>query len=1095
MEEVNRVAGRFKISLTDSTMMWIVYRAMDKAYERAQSKEGVIERLTEISKFYELAVMQLEGCLRFVQEETDSSFESSDEDVLGDLTEIRDRLIGRLKELDLAIAEKDRELTERSENELKLGQALEIKKRQMDSIRAKLKLEPTKVEGVEDSIPSNRVGVDELTLGNRANADEEFSGLKHSVDRQVWNIKHKLEPEDRRRNRSCDSLKIEQMGSDIDVLKETMDVAFGKMQSAIFLSEMGPVEQQWRLTIEKDALGILIKGFVRDIQESFKAQVRGREKQVSLGLSKHLSDLMKDINCLNDELEALCLSQSNQDRKISLKPKEKSLSEEDDHGNPGNSTLSVEKVDQQKQLGEGDPEDDGGNYVAKLIKNHESIIKRKNKELNLMKRENLGEKDSSYPRREEDLVSPRRRIQDVIVRMENLITWNAKLGENFGNYESDDDVESSSTKRLCNFSMTKQKKSHIDNLEVGQGKVNEVSISGAVNEELHNEIRVLKEEKEDVSFQAMIMEKTCASVLEGFIYEFRTDLYRYDLEILSREGIHEDSLKKIVLEWNEQMESHQLEIQFREEIHYIVFGEAVKNFVSTLDSTLIECQDARAECSCLEDYNLEGKLREEISRVLFREVYKEWNELVKISDTGNLVREEIHQIAIEETLRDIANTTDYIISVLKEENLEGELREDIWRLLFGELCKEWNEVMKRLDDENLVREEIYQVAFDETLRDVANTGNHLVSKCNDGKNSENCIHGFHCNKSFQCAEHSVKEDVYMVFLREMFKEWKGIDAQNFESLIREEVFLLAFFEAVKEASAAYREGAAYDHFKISEDFICPDKLHRSKEVSEEEILVQNQESLLNCIRVEEDLIRSTSSEIKEHNAHCHPIQMKHEKLDKVKISQELFTEMGSAFNSVSSKVEIALEQLAVSKALLSELRSCLGVAVEDVERINDRTVSVASAHNLKPSWLQQKEIKEVKVTPSYCEFIPIKEFLQVFMDFKCRVEEKLELNILRLEEAMHHLNPVTELVARHRRKEWLYKKAFIRRCENLRKAETEVDLLGDQVEVLLGLLEKIYNVLHHYSPVLQQYFEVLDILNMIRKVLIGEVLASSDTDC
>ncbi|XP_057989416.1 uncharacterized protein LOC131172520 [Hevea brasiliensis] len=80
------------------------------------------------------------------------------------------------------------------------------------------------------------------------------------------------------------------------------------------------------------------------------------------------------------------------------------------------------------------------------------------------------------------------------------------------------------------------------------------------------------------------------------------------------------------------------------------------------------------------------------------------------------------------------------------------------------------------------------------------------------------------------------------------------------------------------------------------------------------------------------------------------------------------------------------------------------------------------------------------------------------MDFKRIVEEKLELNILRLEEAMHYLNPAAELVARQRRKEWLYKMAFIRRCENLRKAETEV----------------------------------LDILKVVRKELIGEVLASND---
>ncbi len=129
----------------------------------------------------------------------------------------------------------------------------------------------------------------------------------------------------------------------------------------------------------------------------------------------------------------------------------------------------------------------------------------------------------------------------------------------------------------------------------------------------------------------------------------------------------------------------------------------------------------------------------------------------------------------------------------------------------------------------------------------------------------------------------------------MYKEWKEFDARNLESLIREEVFLLAVVEALKEASAAHREVAARDHFKISEAFISPDKLLISKEVSGEGILVQNQGSLLNCVKVEEDLIQSTSSEIKEKKAHCHTIQRKHEKLDKLKITRELFIEIGSTF--------------------------------------------------------------------------------------------------------------------------------------------------------------------------------------------------------
>lgn len=35
--------------------------------------------------------------------------------------------------------------------------------------------------------------------------------------------------------------------------------------------------------------------------------------------------------------------------------------------------------------------------------------------------------------------------------------------------------------------------------------------------------------------------------------------------------------------------------------------------------------------------------------------------------------------------------------------------------------------------------------------------------------------------------------------------------------------------------------------------------------------------------------------------------------------------------------------------------------------------------------------------------------------------------------------------------------------------ESQVDLLGDEVETLLDLLEKIYIALDHYSPILKHY--------------------------
>ncbi|XP_059458454.1 WPP domain-associated protein [Corylus avellana] len=254
------IDGRCRVSITDSTMMWIVHQAMDKAHEKVKSKEGVVERLNEISKFYELAVMQLEGCLKFVQEETDSCIlESNHEEVLADLKEFRDRLHGRLRESELAISDKDRELTERVKNEMKLRQALELKEREVVSLRADLEIERKKSEGIEEFVEDRDIG--------------EFCELKNSVDQQVWNIKQKLEPDsyqliDEERSRGIDNKRIEQMGLDIDMLKETLDIAFEKMQRAIFSSEMGPLEQQWRWSVEKDTISIFIKGLMSSIQDT-----------------------------------------------------------------------------------------------------------------------------------------------------------------------------------------------------------------------------------------------------------------------------------------------------------------------------------------------------------------------------------------------------------------------------------------------------------------------------------------------------------------------------------------------------------------------------------------------------------------------------------------------------------------------------------------------------------------------------------------------------------------------------------------------------------------------------------------------------------
>jgi len=87
---------------------------------------------------------------------------------------------------------------------------------------------------------------------------------------------------------------------------------------------------------------------------------------------------------------------------------------------------------------------------------------------------------------------------------------------------------------------------------------------------------------------------------------------------------------------------------------------------------------------------------------------------------------------------------------------------------------------------------------------------------------------------------------------------------------------------------------------------------------------------------------------------------------------------------------------------------------------------------------------------------------------------------------MCQFNPLVQQVSVLKKKEFWYKQILEIKCSNLRKAEAEVDILGDEVDTLLSVLGKIYIALDHYSPVLKHYPGVTDILNLVQKVLKGE---------
>ncbi|GKU91720.1 hypothetical protein SLEP1_g5548 [Rubroshorea leprosula] len=977
----------FRVSLTESTMMRILQCAMDRAHEKLKSKKGVLEGLNGISKFYELAVMQLEGCLKFVQEEMDRNpLESNYNDVLLDLMEIKDRLQGRIREADLAISEKDRELMERLANEKKLRQVLKLKEREVGSLRADLELEKTKSGEIEELILNNRVTTDEEREG-------QFCELKNSVDQQVWNIKQQLEPDplvtDEDRTRGIENRKVEQMGSDINILKDTLDLAFGKMHNAMFLSELGPVEHQWRWKIERVTTATVIKGSLKDFQEKFEEEVKKREMQVSMDLSKNLSGIIREMTCLHHELELLSYQDEVEveNTKGSKTPPlvphpnppiKSSLKARGESSSAGNSdefySFKVEEGQMEQAAGKDLKEDAG--LVAKMIKNHESIIRRKSEELNFFKPEMFQERRYPSFRREKESVSLKRRIEGVMVRLESLINWSSRLGDICGDCKQDYREESSPEKRLFIADMVYDEKSGMESMEEVWAKLNKTCVSHAVNEEQYNEMRMLKQELEDANLLAIMMEETFLTVFKG----------------------------------------NRIEAQIIEEIYGAVFREATKDFGSSQLLAIANCQGTRKGNSCL------GKP----------------------------------------------------ISACVVDNLGGTLREDTGTFLFQEIYREWNGDIESYMSETLIKEKIYLIVFDEIIGDIINTANFALSKLQETKATNNFYHSFHpSNKSSENVDMLIEDDIWKVLLSGMVGEWKmNLDDFNIESLIREDLHQFVIVETVKETFSISGEAETQKLEKISENLFQADKLCGSPK-----------DCLGRHLELEEGMQLSTCSEIKEQNLCLDLVGLKNEGLDEHQIFQKRLSEE-SVYTSANSKLEKDLKQFGLCKAHFSPYAHRSGIAVGDQERV-DRwmNLTVGTTHKWQLFISQSKDTKEIETSKSLLN--PIPEMSEVLKGFEAPLCKRLDANIMRLDEMKHQLDLLVELTKSLRKRESLYRKAFLRRCENLRKAEAEVDLLGDQVDALLGLLEKLYRTLCQHSVVFQQYFEVGEILKLIKKELVG----------
>ncbi|KAK6144842.1 hypothetical protein DH2020_021662 [Rehmannia glutinosa] len=857
--------------------MRILRSAMDEAHENLQSKDGPIQFLHDRSTFYELAAILVEGGLNIVQEETTDILEDNCNKILSDLMEIRDWLQGRIQDMKRLIVEKDREFTERLENELKLQQSLELKDREIFYLHEKLEPGRAKHEAIQDGA-----------------TERDISKLKSSVDQQIWREMEvrfsriydslvtdrfsDVKPQSELSRPNNQNVLIRRMSSDMDILKETLDLAFGRMLSA----EALPLEKQWMCTIEKDIESILVKGFINDLKQSFDVELK---KKVDswfefIDEMRTLCYELKDYFTINDvhEKGSITPGSSNRfttERRWSSEP----LPEFSYTKNPIEDDTEVEK----------------SNHVAKMIKNHESIIRKQLEDWNLLKREGSM---SSWIRRDKGNNRLEKRIQEAITRLDNFTKRNHNLA---------------GQTCLSNRNLV-QRKSRIPRSDI------RISSSCSKIESLEVEIEKLQEQRDSLFFQISMIEDTYQVLLRGIMKDFSTEF-------------------------------------------------------------------------CYEEFSLESTIREDLYVVFFRETVKQWKNFIEEC----FVKEKRKQIASDNlTLR---------------ESIGSLLKEDIYMVFFREMAEAWNFEKDACAFENLIREDIYQFVVIEGVKD-----SHV-----------------HLMESESLKQHDFQERT---------PRSRRLNADNSQ------------------------EGTPRS---------------RKLETEGDESLIQKLDSLLRCLEAEEDLMLRASSEIKEHNVNNSLVILNCEEIDERNAIEWLITDDESTFSSVSEKLERALQQLYTSKELLVELEQSLEVSDDELGEncCQMQLNNVLSTEHEKTYSLKDDQMRQV--VPSDYVLAIIMQFQQALGNVEQVLHENLESKCLRLEVLKHQVDALTEPVALIRTRKLLYKKAFLSRCHNLKLAETEVDLLGDQVESLLCLLERIYVELNQNATLFSGYFKVYDILKLIKR--------------
>ncbi|KAK7331280.1 hypothetical protein VNO77_25500 [Canavalia gladiata] len=352
------------------------------------------------------------------------------------------------------------------------------------------------------------------------------------------------------------------------------------------------------------------------------------------------------------------------------------------------------------------------------------------------------------------------------------------------------------------------------------------------------------------------------------------------------------------------------------------------------------------------------------------------------------------------------------------------------------------------------------------------------------------------------TEVSIIQDVYKCLLEDVASEFGCITEElHLKNSFMQETYEVIFKEAANSAQAssaleieeADMESTMMQGLLDINNIIFKETLVNADEALKLEAAEKEKQQyemlmLKSVLEEKEKLIQGTMDALVQEKQKTEFISEQLNNL-RAEIAQQhkLIAENNKELDTTKGHLVAALKEIEQYKVQMHELHQNLEQRMNKL-RETDEERRVLCAHIQKQQEsLNLTEAKERESRKQMGSTINlIHKLLRMVNDFEARVNEDISRNCLRLESMSSEFCWLNNKANVLKTVGLMYKQRLETRCSDLAKAEAEVDLLGDEVDTLLSLLEKIYIALDHYSPILQHYPGIIEILELVRRELSGE---------